>query len=256
MALTSRFIRAHALAQLLIGFSALRSLSVTASFHQEQQYHGHTFGKALQQLHPRSLTTSFTISPQAHAHDTQVGSLRNQMVYTLAFIAQALLPLLLVIWLQFYAGRSLGVLSATAFKASTRKRSHEQLSEKAAERKEAVEVQRSASSDQASKPHHHLLTPFTQPLTASPTTSPSMAAAVNEGQEPVSPLAPLSPLSPRSSLKRFHRHKKSHSASQIYIAEEMQRPWTQTQAAVDLHAPLDAPFLPMGKETAKERKSD
>ena len=117
MALCSRAIRAHALGQIGVSLEAFTSLSRTAIYHHAQHGHGRA---ALRALQPRALTraavavASHASDAHEHARDTQVGNLSNRALHLVAFVAQAMLPILLGVCLQYYAGRSLGVLSNVA----------------------------------------------------------------------------------------------------------------------------------------------
>ncbi|KDN46131.1 hypothetical protein K437DRAFT_274017 [Tilletiaria anomala UBC 951] len=272
MALCSRAIRAHALAQVLVSFSAFSNLSSTASYRP----HHHAI-RAAQQLHPRSFSGVAVTATDAesgparlssaslHAHDTDVGSISNRIMYLFGFVAQALLPLALAIGLQFYSGRLLGSLSNKVVKkgegairaqihgdcAGQGDNAHARDASSASFRLAmALRAESQVGQDQmlglspALRCSSPSILSAPAPLSTSPESSPSFVAeraAQILGLRHIGAVEPL-PLPPRSPLPRAKRaHKKSASTSHINLEELLVPSWSAATVAATSSSPFSLP---------------
>ncbi|EPQ31643.1 uncharacterized protein PFL1_00976 [Pseudozyma flocculosa PF-1] len=123
MDLSSRLVRAHVLCQVLIALAALRNLSSSAIYHHRAPLTAASAlavdGKLITKLRfsrfdadedPNPyVPTAF--DPATTPHQSNVGSLQDQLTYLAVFVVQAALPLLAALWAQYAVAMRLSSLA-------------------------------------------------------------------------------------------------------------------------------------------------
>lgn len=133
MDLSSRAMRAHVLAQMLIVVFAYLDLSSSSLYVRTRSTSDRTsrrfrlmpsmamrFGPTHDPIDAglapgASLLTSVALGDaQLHAHDTEVGNLSSRMTHLVVFVVQAAAPILLALYAQYSVAHALGILARSA----------------------------------------------------------------------------------------------------------------------------------------------